>query len=150
MYEKALVIKGTDFRLWGNLGVAYHFSDQATKAKEAYTQAVKLAEQQRNVNPRDARLLIDLAGYYGMLGERGRGLAMLEPVLKAPPTDADSMAAIGQSFEDLGERERALEWIGRALKAGFPVATLEEGPALRDLRSDARFKRLIDESSRKR
>jgi len=150
MYEKALVIRGSDFRVWGNLGTAYHFSDQNAKAKEAFAQAVKVAEQQRKVNPRDTRLLIDLAGYYGMLGEREKGLGVLELVLKAPPTDADSMAAIGQSFEDLGERERAIEWIRKALRAGFSVASLEEGPALRDLRSDARFKKLIEESSKKR
>ena len=143
MYEKALVIRGTDFRLWGNLGTAYYFSDQKAKAKEAFAQAVKLAEKQRTVNPRDSRLLIDLSGYYGMLGERAQGLAVLALVLKAPPTDADSMAAIGESFEDLGDRDRAVEWIAKALKGGFSAATLEEGPALRDLRSDPRFKTLI-------
>ncbi len=147
MYEKALAIKGSDFRLWGNLGTAYHFSDQNAKAKEAFAQAVKLAEQQRAVNPRDSGLLIDLGGYYGMLGERATGLAVLERVLKTPPTDADSMAAIGESFEDLGERDRAVEWIGKALKAGFSAATLEEGPALRELRSDPRFKKLISEKA---
>jgi tetratricopeptide (TPR) repeat protein/TolB-like protein len=147
MYEKALVIRGTDFRVWGNLGTAYHFSDQKAKAKEAFAQAVKVVEQQRQVNPRDTRLLIDLAGYYGMLGERTKGLAIIEQVLRTPPTDADSMEKIGESFEDLGEREKAIEWIGKALKAGFSAATLEEGPALRDLRSDARFKKLIEESS---
>lgn len=149
MYEKALLIRSGDFRIWGNLGTAYHFSDQNAKAKEAYTRAVEVAEQQRKVNPRNTRLLIGLAGYYGMLGERAKGLAVLEVVLKAPPTDADSMAAIGQSFEDLGEREKAIEWIGKALKAGFTAATLEEGPALRDLRSDKRFAKLLSESTSK-
>ncbi len=149
MYEKALVIRGTNSRVWGNLGVAYHASDQKAKAKEAFAQAVTVAEQQRTINPRDTRLLIDLAGYYGMLGERAKGLAVLELVLKAPPTDADSMERIGDSFEDLGERERAIEWIGKALKAGFSVATLEEGPALRDLRSDKRFTKLLSESTSK-
>jgi serine/threonine-protein kinase len=150
MYEKALVIRGTDFWLWGNLGTAYYFSDQKAKAKEAYTRAVEVAEQQRAVNPRDSSLLIDLGGYYGMLGERAKGLAVLELVLKTPPTDADSMAAIGESFEDLGEHDRAVEWIEKALKAGFSTATLEEGPALRDLRSDPRFKKLIEQGSKPR
>jgi hypothetical protein len=75
---------------------------------------------------------------------------VLELVLKTPPTDADSMAAIGESFEDLGERDRAVEWIEKALKAGFSTATLEEGPALRDLRSDPRFKKLIEQGSKPR
>lgn len=146
MYEKALAIRGTDLRLWGNLGAAYCASGQNPKAKEAFAQAVKVAEQQRKVNPRDTRLLIDLAGYYGQLGERAKGLAVLELVLKAPPTDADSMEKIGESFNDLGDRERAIEWIGKALKAGYSVATLEQGPALRDLRSDPQFKRLLQKS----
>jgi len=150
MYEKALVIRGTNSRVWGNLGEAYHFSGQKAKAKEAFAQAVTVGEQQRAVNPRDTTLLIDLAGYYGLLGERAKGLAVLDLVLRAPPTDAESMERIGASFEDLGERERAIEWIGKALKAGFSLAALEESPALRDLRNDARLKKMIEGISKKR
>ncbi len=149
MYERALVMRRTDFRLWGNLGIAYFLANEKAKAKAAYERAVEVAEQQRKVNPRDTRLLIDLGGYYGMLGERAKGLAILEPILKAPPTDADSMAAIGQSLEDLGERDRAIEWFGRALKGGYPVASLEQSRALRGIRDDERFKRLIEENKAK-
>jgi tetratricopeptide (TPR) repeat protein len=109
-----------------------------------------VAEQQRKVNPRDARLLIDLAGYYGLLGERVKGLAVLEEVLKAPPNDADSMERIGESLKDLGETGRAIEWIGKALDAGYSREQVEKSPGLRDLRKDERYKKLMEASTTKR
>jgi serine/threonine protein kinase/tetratricopeptide (TPR) repeat protein len=150
MYEKATSINARNYMLWGNLGAAYSASGERAKASEAYGRAVEVAEQQRKVNPRDARLLIDLAGYYGLLGERVKGLAVLEEVLKAPPNDADSMERIGESLKDLGETGRAIEWIGKALDAGYSREQVEKSPGLRDLRKDERYKKLMEASTTKR
>ena len=151
MYERALAIDDREYTLWGNLGIAYHhLPGQQAKSRAAYSRAVELAEQQRTVNPRDVSLLIDLAGYYGMLGRRAQGLALLEQVVETAPTDTDSMAAIASSFEDLGERGRALEWFGKALRAGYPRAQIEGSPELRELRKDPRFAAMLNANTPKR
>lgn len=143
-FAKALAINPQDYSLWGNMATCYHFvPGRQDQARAAYRRAVELAEKERQVDERDPNLLVDLAGYHGMLGERTEGLALLEQVLKAPPTSAELMCAVGQSFEDLGERKRALEWIGKALSAGYPRAGIEGSPALQNLTRDPRYRGLV-------
>ncbi|NCO69000.1 MAG: tetratricopeptide repeat protein, partial [Acidobacteria bacterium] len=150
-FEKALAINPQDYSLWGNMATCYHFlPDRQDQALAAYRRAVELAEKERQVDERDPNLLVDLAGYEGMLGERAKGLALLDQALKAPPTSAELMCAVGQSFEDLGERKRALEWIGKALSAGYPRAGIEGSPALQNLTRDPRYRGLLRAIARRK
>jgi tetratricopeptide (TPR) repeat protein len=143
MYEKALESDKNNYVLWGNLGNAYQHGGQADKAAAARRRAIELAEAERGRNPEDRYIVIDLAGYYGMLGEREKGLALLGQVLAAPIDDPDLMAEVGARFDDLGDRERALEWIARALQHGYSRSLLEVSPAFRELRADPRYAQVI-------
>lgn len=51
---------------------------------------------------------------------------------------------IAEGLEDLGQRERAIEWIERALDAGLTPAWIDRRPGLRELASDPRYRTLID------
>ena len=48
------------------------------------------------------------------------------------------------AYERLGERERALHWVGLALGAGYPPAILEDYEGFADLRADPRFVAMAD------
>jgi serine/threonine-protein kinase len=85
----------------------------------------------------------DLAGYHALLGEQEKARALLAEVIAEAPTDPNVMESLGESFDDLGDRQAALEWIGRALAAGYPRAVIEHSPALRELRADPGYARLI-------
>ena len=54
------------------------------------------------------------------------------------------MLRVGDIYEELGERERALEYIGRALELGYPPDDLEHLPGLEDLSADPRFEQLLN------
>ncbi len=47
----------------------------------------------------------------------------------------------GAAYEQLGDREAALRFIGRALARGFPPALIEKDLALEALRADLRYAR---------
>ena len=84
-----------------------------------------------------------LAGYYGMLGEnRQRGIELLGRAASMDIVDAQLMSVIGESYEDLGDRNRALLWLGRALDNGVTSAQLERMPSLDKLRKDERYREL--------
>ena len=93
--------------------------------------------------PEDPALLARLAGYHEMLGNRDRGLELIERAVRLAPQDPSVIAAVGESLEDLGDRDRALEWIGRALHQGIPPSRFESHPSLRDLVADDRYQRMV-------
>ncbi len=149
-YEKARNVDSSDYRVWGNLASAYYWAPGETaKAHAAYLRAARMAEERRKANPQDAALLSHLANYYAMLGNRGRAFPLLEQSLALAPGDPDVMARAGGTYEQLGQREKALEWIGEALKKGFSLKNLTQWPGLNNLRKDARFLRLAEAAANK-
>jgi hypothetical protein len=53
------------------------------------------------------------------------------------------MFQAGHNYEVLGDRERALEWIGRAIENGYSREHIERTPALREFCADGRYRRLL-------
>jgi hypothetical protein len=42
-------------------------------------------------------------------------------------------------YEQVGDRERALQWIARAIQGGYSRDLIERSPSLAQLRTDPRF-----------
>ena len=63
-----------DYRVWRNLAAALYWAPgEREKAADAYRQAATLAEQERRLDPKDARVLAQLADCYAMLGDTREG-----------------------------------------------------------------------------
>ncbi len=143
MYEAALELDDSDYRIWGNLGASYLWIPGGeARAAEAYEEAVRLGEQKRARTPRAPQLLTHLAAYYAELDEPERTRELMAEALRYAPNDIEIMFQVGHTHEVLGDRERALEWIGRALKRGYSRAQIESTPALRGLCADRRYREL--------
>jgi tetratricopeptide (TPR) repeat protein len=139
-YEQALKVNDRDYRLWKNLATAYYWMpDQRNQAADRYRRAAALAEEQRKVNPRNPRLLLDLADCYSMLGETRRARDLLQQALNPAPGNAAMMFDGAVVYEQLGNRERALEWLDKALRLGYSRDLVQRAPSLAQLRGDPRF-----------
>ena len=79
-----------------------------------------------------------------MLGEEKKSMDLVNRALAVAPDDVWVIYTTGYTYEQLGDREKALEWIGKALEAGYPRKEIERDPWLQDLRSDERFKELLE------
>jgi tetratricopeptide (TPR) repeat protein len=143
MYERALALNDTDYALWGNLAYARRFGTEPEKARAAFQRAAAMGEARLRASPDDVSVATDLADYYAMLGEPGRGLTLIERVVAARPTDPQVIANVAECLWDLGDRTRAVEWVGRALEAGIPRSRFEGRPTLRDLVADERYRALV-------
>jgi serine/threonine protein kinase/tetratricopeptide (TPR) repeat protein len=144
-YEAALKQNDGDYAVWGNLGSAYHWAGNEPKSQENYRRAIQKGEARLKVNPSDADLRADLAVYQAMLGDRIQALALMEKGLMLNPKDASIMYRAGLNYEHWGERELALQWVGKALKNGYSLSTVKRSPELKNLREDPRFGQLISE-----
>jgi serine/threonine-protein kinase len=143
MYEQALELEDhRDHRIWGNLAASYDCLGEHEKAQENCRRAAEIAEEQRQVNPLAPGLLCILAGYYQMLGEGPRAETLVEQALNLAPDDVEVLFLAARTYETLGRREKALQWIGKALDQGYPLDKIERARALEELRADPRFQRL--------
>jgi len=144
MQERALELAPDDFDLLVNLAASYHWGGRRDRASEVFAQAIEVGETRLDSGDEDLVLMARLASCHAMIGNSGRARTLLDSVIDRPPNQARVMGLVAEAFENLGERELALEWIGSALDQGLTVEWIEERPSLSRLEEDSRFRRLID------
>ena len=52
------------------------------------------------------------------------------------------MGTAATIYEALGNRSQALEWLGKALRSGLPIDTVDNDPGMAALRADPQFQTL--------
>lgn len=153
-YSASVSLPGVTVAHWRNLGsAAYWVPGMREKSKAAYEQAVTLGEQARATNAKDPATLTALADSYAVLSrftEDSRATGWRD---KAQTAAADSSKLALQNpghlytlagvYEQLGERDHALQWLAKAINAGYPPATVQTSPWMKELRSDPRFVQII-------
>ena len=150
MFERALAIDDHDYVLWGNLGIEYqHIPGEETKARQALSKAIALAEKSLAVDSRDAQVVVDVANYRATLGERDRAEGLLRRVEAEGKTQADLARQIALVYAELGDRERTLQWVATALGLGSPVGEVEADPSLQKFSKDPQFMALINAHKKK-
>jgi len=151
MYQKALDLSDTDFRVWGYLADSYYWIPELRDSSyHRYEQAAQLAKKQLTVNPKDHEAMIHLAGYYARLDQKSLSDSLINLIIAGNPGDLEILFSIGDIYEQIGKRDLALKWINKALSNGFSLAEIERNPGLKDLRSDVRFQRIIQDLNGKR
>ena len=148
MFERALEEDDSRYLTWGNLGFAYKFVPAPEEAEKCFRRAVELAEKAHESSPHDLWAAVDLADYYAMLGNRQRGRQLIAQVVAEGPTEPQLIAQVAEVCEDLGDRERALEWVARALHSGVPSSRFENRPNLRELVADPSFRELVEQADK--
>ena len=148
-FEGAVALPGATFLHWFNLGAArYWVPDQRGRAREAYMAAIKLGEQSRAAAKPTASQLVELASAYAVLAlltegadaKQHRDYAnMIIAGIEQPPRSANFLATLATTYEELGDRTKALDALGQAIKAGYPIKRIERSPWLKELRADERF-----------
>jgi tetratricopeptide (TPR) repeat protein len=142
-FQQAIQMNGRDSRRWHNLAAAYQWSNERGKARAAFQRTAELAEKQRRVNARDPALLLELADAYSMLNQRRRARKVLQQALDLTPESVDDMFQAAVVYEQIEDREHALQWIARAIKGGYSRDLIDKAPSLTLLRLDPRYQGLF-------
>jgi serine/threonine-protein kinase len=139
-FEEAVRLNDRDHGPWLNTGRARYYAPGGREgAREALERAVQLLEAARRVNPRDPEVLVGLADAHAMLGHRAEALAFADRAVGQGVADGAAMAVAAGVYATAGDRDRALEWVGRALRAGYSRWEIERDPVFESLRRDPRF-----------
>ncbi|MFC2088784.1 protein kinase [Calditrichota bacterium] len=146
MYREVLRINQNDYKIPGNLASAFYYSGEKDSALVCFQIAVQLAERERKINPRNELLLTALAGYYAELNERDKAYGLLEEVIALKPTEPDIFFNIGDTYEQLGQRDMAIKWMEKAINKGYTMAKFKYNPGLTNLIADERFQKIWEKN----
>jgi TolB-like protein/Flp pilus assembly protein TadD len=153
LYHKAVELAPEDFELWGNLGDTYRHAegmgDVSELSESMYVNAIKLAKRQLRINPADADILALIGHYYAGIGARKEALDYIQ---KGTDLGADDMYvsfSAATAYAALGDTDRALEAVERALRAGYPPHVARADANLGELRESPGFEALLLEAGSK-
>jgi eukaryotic-like serine/threonine-protein kinase len=118
-FEEATKTRARDYRTWRNLASSYKWvPGSQDKARAAYQRAAELAEEVRQVNPRQPLLLAELADCYAHLNRREEAQSLIAQAEALAPKDGNVFLLSAQLFEELGDRKQALAKLRRRATGG--------------------------------
>jgi len=142
MTRRALEINGSDWRAWSNLGLAYEWLKQKDAADEAFRNELSRLQKIADAGPDDAELQVELGLLHSRWKRREKAVPLIQAALARAPDNADVLAAAGEAYDNLGDRDRALELVRQALEHGWTLAQLENDPGQQKLLQDSRFREI--------
>jgi tetratricopeptide (TPR) repeat protein len=153
LYARTLAHQPHDHGVAGALADAQWWStNQHDAAAASYQRAIALAKEQLAVR-REPLLVGSVAQYYTRLQQPDSAriwLQDMESLVDSSTADVVTAFALGELHESLGNRDRALTWMRRALDRGYGWIQLTSSPWLANLRTEPRVQELIRQHERKR
>jgi serine/threonine-protein kinase len=148
-FEKGVELQTANPLMWGNLGDAYRWTAGGReRAREAYQRAIQLLEQQLARDPGNVRDRSRLALYLSKQGDPPRALRELGAIADLANRDANTLYRASVTYELIGDRGKALHWLGVALEKGYSMRDVSTDPELSGLRGDVRYQRLASRFER--
>jgi tetratricopeptide (TPR) repeat protein len=146
-YQRAIQLNDKDYSNWGNLGEADYLRGERAKADTEFRRAIELATHDLEINAHDRGVLENLANYHAMVSDRVQSLKYVSAALDEGKFDRDALFRAAIVYNDLSETGPALEWLGKALRAGYSPKMIMQQPDLDNLHTDSRFQDLLKLSS---
>ena len=135
MFSKAIQFAPNDYRLWGNLADAQRFVEGTSEeALASFRRALELVDLQLGVNSNDKVALTMRTWYLANLGDRDATYAALGAVYSHDITDPENLYVLALVHTLLDDSESAENALEKVTALGFPQATLDATPELKDLR----------------
>jgi tetratricopeptide (TPR) repeat protein len=144
-YREACKLSPKDNLLWANLGDALQQDGKLSEAKAAYAQAAALALAALQVSPDNSQLLSALELYSAKEGLFHKAQEYEDKVLRIAPHDLLVLLQAAMSQELAGRRQKALQFVEKALEAGASLQTIDRTFELKGLRHDPAYARIAEE-----
>jgi len=145
MFQEGL--KLNDYRdslTWGNLGDALYWAPgRREEAAAAYRKAISISDSKMKINSRDAVGLAFRATYHAMVGDKPDALSDVQKALQLAPKDAEVNFRAALVYNQLGDTERCLSSLEKAVASGYPVSAIRDTPDFDHLRDYPRIRALF-------
>lgn len=142
--QQSLNLDDRHWETWGNLGDALYWSpERRSESQSPYRKAIAIGQADLKVNPRDGQLLVYLANYSAMLGERQIAQGFLQRALEASPSDPEIFFRAAAVSYHFNQTDLAIDYLKKAVRLGYSRANIEDCPDFGGLQSNPQFKDLV-------
>jgi serine/threonine-protein kinase len=138
--RKAVALNDKDWRVWSNLQLAYTWLKDDENMRAARAKTLSLLEEYASLNSQEAPVQSMLSMLYAEDKLREKAITRANAALALAPKDPWILADIAETYDDLGDRKRAIQYARDSLKNGYTLADLQERPALAGLLADPSFR----------
>ncbi len=138
--RKALELNDKDWRVWDNLLVTYQWLKDEENIRLVRAKTLSLLEQYAAMDSREALVQSGLSIFYAEDKLREKAIARADSALALAPKDASVLADVAETYDDLGDRKRAVQYAQESLKNGFTLTDLQRRPGLQSLLADPSFR----------
>jgi eukaryotic-like serine/threonine-protein kinase len=138
-FEKTVALNANAADNWASLGDAYRQLHNQQKANQAYAQAIQLLEEEIRKHPDQTDLKVDLAMNRAKSGDRENALREIEQIALDSVKDPTILFEISITYELCGQRDKALNALTAAVRAGQSLDDVKNEPDLVNLRADPRY-----------
>ena len=119
---------------WGNYAVSVKWSKGLEGENDLYRTAIEKAKSQLDVNANDPVVLSDIAVFYSDLENSEQAIDYIEKALSMNQEDIDILVNAVSTYENLGMRQEALEWVRADI-----TSRIEWLPDLQLLKNDSDY-----------
>jgi eukaryotic-like serine/threonine-protein kinase len=145
-YEQAIELAEKESLLWWNLGDGYYWTPgKRSQSLAAYRKGIAIAEEDLRVNPNNSTSYGVLAVCRAMLGERKPALDALRRGLQLSPADPFLLYQAALVYNQFGQSDDAIDWLNKAVAAGWPRSRLRDYPNFDPLWANPRSQELLRE-----
>lgn len=143
-FEQAVKLNDKFYEGWWDLGDAYSFVPaKSGQAKGAYEKCVSLANDAVNVDARDPLAFSTRGICKAMLGDRAAAFADLQRADAIAPGDPEVSFDTAVVYNHFGDTDHALQWLGKAVNAGYSPSIARDYPFFDKMRADPRFQKIF-------
>jgi eukaryotic-like serine/threonine-protein kinase len=139
MTRQALELNDKDYRVWCNLLLDERNRKNEAGAKEARGRAETLLEDYLNKHPQDATAQSWMAIFRSEEQQREKATQLTESALAVAPKDPLVLENVAETYENLGDRARAVRYTEESMKNGASLADLQSRPGLKNVLADPTF-----------
>jgi adenylate cyclase len=144
LFEKAQRVQPDDYQSRCFLAVALTELGRQDEARQAGRLAVECVEKHLELSPDEARAYSLGANAVIRLGDKERSKRWCEQAMQLAPNDPLVLYNAACNLALLGESERALDGLERAIEAGVAVGDwIKHDPNVESLRSHPRFQAIV-------
>ena len=84
-----------------------------------------------------------MADYYAMAGQKSEALDCLHRALQLEPKNTEVLFRAALVYNHFGQTNEALQWLQKAIDAGYSRSEVKDFPDFDSLQSDSQFKALL-------